>query len=111
MRNILVPQVGHTPFVAALPFFMVTALAFFISFLERHFTQYASIISLHVFYFATVFISNPANIDVAGGIHKMQSSNNFQQWGGISYSHSSSNLIYVNGIGGNTQSILEIKFG
>jgi hypothetical protein len=37
--NILVPQVGQTPWVAGLPFFMVIALAFFISFLARHFTQ------------------------------------------------------------------------
>jgi hypothetical protein len=37
--NILVPQVGHTPWVAGLPFFMVMDLAFFISFLARHLTQ------------------------------------------------------------------------
>jgi len=37
--NILVPQVGQTPWVAGLPFFMVIALAFFISFLARHFTH------------------------------------------------------------------------
>jgi hypothetical protein len=37
--NILVPQVGHIPEVAGLLFFMVMALAFFISFLARHFTQ------------------------------------------------------------------------
>jgi hypothetical protein len=39
MRNILVPQVGQTPCVAGLPFFMVMALAPFISFFARHFTQ------------------------------------------------------------------------
>jgi len=39
----LVPQVGQTPLLAGLPFFIVIALALFISFLERHFTQYASI--------------------------------------------------------------------
>jgi hypothetical protein len=39
MRNIFVPQVGQTPWVAGLPFFMVIALAFFISFLARHLTQ------------------------------------------------------------------------
>jgi hypothetical protein len=43
MRNIFVPQEGHTPWVAGLPFFIVIALAFFISFLDLHFTQYASI--------------------------------------------------------------------
>jgi len=39
--NILVPQVGHTPRVAGLPFFMVMLLASFISLLARHFIQYA----------------------------------------------------------------------
>ena len=43
IRNILVPQVGHTPWVAGLPFFMVIALASFISLFIRHFTQYACI--------------------------------------------------------------------
>jgi hypothetical protein len=38
--NILVPQVGQVPEVAGFPFFMVMTLAFFISFLARHFTQY-----------------------------------------------------------------------
>jgi hypothetical protein len=37
--NILVPQVGHTPWVAGLPFFIVISLGFFISFLALHFTQ------------------------------------------------------------------------
>jgi hypothetical protein len=39
--NILVPQLGHTPCVAGLPFFMVMDLALLMSFLARHFTQYA----------------------------------------------------------------------
>jgi hypothetical protein len=43
-----VPQVGHTPLVAGLPFFIVVALALFISFLERHLTQYASIFFPHL---------------------------------------------------------------
>jgi hypothetical protein len=43
IRNILVLHIGHTPWVAGLPFFIVTALALFISFLVLHFTQYASI--------------------------------------------------------------------
>jgi hypothetical protein len=43
IQNMLVPHVGHTPFVAGLPFFIVTALALFISFLDLHFIQYASI--------------------------------------------------------------------
>jgi hypothetical protein len=37
-----VPQTGHTPFVAGLPFFIVTGLASFISRCVRHFRQYAS---------------------------------------------------------------------
>jgi hypothetical protein len=37
--NILVPHTGHTPWVAGRPFFMVMALAFFISLLVRHLTQ------------------------------------------------------------------------
>ena len=49
IRNMLVPQVGQTPLLAGLQFFMVIALALFISFLERHFTQYASIFFLPVF--------------------------------------------------------------
>ena len=35
------PQLGQTPCVAGLPFFMVMLLESFISFLERHLTQYA----------------------------------------------------------------------
>ena len=49
MRNMLVPHDGHTPLVAGLPFFIVIALALFISFLERHFTQYASIFLPRIF--------------------------------------------------------------
>ena len=49
IQNMLVPQVGHTPFVAGLPFFIVTALALFISFLDLHFIQYASIFFLPFF--------------------------------------------------------------
>ena len=41
--NILVPQFGQVPWVAGLPFFMVIALASFISLLARHFIQYACI--------------------------------------------------------------------
>jgi hypothetical protein len=37
-----VPQTGHVPFVAGLPFFMVTGFASFISRCVRHFRQYAS---------------------------------------------------------------------
>ena len=42
--NILVPQTGQTPCVAALPFFIVIALALLISLLALHFTQYACIV-------------------------------------------------------------------
>jgi hypothetical protein len=44
--NIFVPQVGQTPWVAGLPFFIVMALASFISFLVRHLTQYACMVVL-----------------------------------------------------------------
>jgi hypothetical protein len=37
--NIEIPHVGHVPFVAGLPFFMVTAWVLFISLLSLHFTQ------------------------------------------------------------------------
>jgi hypothetical protein len=37
--NIEMPHVGHVPFVAGLPFFMVTAWVLFISLLSLHFTQ------------------------------------------------------------------------
>jgi hypothetical protein len=51
MRNILVPHTGQTPCVAGLPFFMVMPLAFFISLLARHLTQYACIQSPSFFVF------------------------------------------------------------
>jgi len=41
--NILVAQTGQLPWVAGLPFFMVMALASFISLLALHFIQYACI--------------------------------------------------------------------
>ena len=37
--NIEIPHVGHVPFVAGLPFFIVTAWVLFISLLSLHFTQ------------------------------------------------------------------------
>ena len=40
--NILVPQTGHFPSVAGLPFFIVICTASLISRLVLHFTQYAS---------------------------------------------------------------------
>ena len=43
--NIFVPQLGHTPWVAGLPFFMVIDFASFISFLDLHLTQYACTIT------------------------------------------------------------------
>ena len=42
MRNIFVPQTGHLPWVAGLPFFMVIWAGSAISLLVLHFTQYAS---------------------------------------------------------------------
>ena len=41
--NMPVPQVGHFPFIAFLPFFIVVSAASFISLFDLHFTQYASI--------------------------------------------------------------------
>jgi hypothetical protein len=37
--NILVPQVGHTPWVAGRPFFIVISLGSFISLFALHLTQ------------------------------------------------------------------------
>jgi hypothetical protein len=54
----LVPQVGQTPLLAGLPFFMVIDLALFISFLERHFTQYASIFFSPNFRFYTRYLKH-----------------------------------------------------
>ena len=39
IRIIVVPQTGHFPFIAGLPFFSLTATGFLISRLARHFTQ------------------------------------------------------------------------
>ena len=39
IRNTLVPQEGHVPEVAGLPFFMVMACGSLISLLDLHFTQ------------------------------------------------------------------------
>ena len=39
MRNIFVPQTGQTPWVAGLPFFMVTFFSSFIALLALHLTQ------------------------------------------------------------------------
>jgi len=41
---IFVPQVGQMPFVAGLPFFIVTDFGFFISFFFLHLTQYPVVI-------------------------------------------------------------------
>jgi hypothetical protein len=43
MRNIFVPQTGQMPWVAGLPFFMVTFFSSFIILLDLHLTQYASV--------------------------------------------------------------------
>jgi hypothetical protein len=40
--NITVPQVGHLPFMALRPFFIVSSTASVISFLALHLTQYPS---------------------------------------------------------------------
>lgn len=41
MRYIPVPHFGHSPFMAILPFFILTFFGFFISLFALHFTQYA----------------------------------------------------------------------
>jgi hypothetical protein len=81
MRNMLVPQVGQTPLVAGLPFFMVIALAFFISFLERHFTQYASIFFPHVFYFVLVYFKHGELFDITGSTIKPPAPETFSDTG------------------------------
>ena len=43
MRQIVLPQSGHVPFVMGLPFFVVLATGSFIVFFSLHFMQYASI--------------------------------------------------------------------
>lgn len=42
MRQIVLPQTGHVPFVMGLPFFVVLSTGFFILFFSLHFMQYAS---------------------------------------------------------------------
>jgi len=42
-----VPQTGHFPFIAGLPFFMVTFCAAGSSLLARHLTQYIEAINSH----------------------------------------------------------------
>jgi hypothetical protein len=39
IRMIVVPQTGHFPFIAGLPFFSFTATALLMSRFARHFTQ------------------------------------------------------------------------
>lgn len=43
IRQMVVPQSGHLPFVMGLPFFVVLSTGSFIVFLALHLTQYASI--------------------------------------------------------------------
>ena len=43
MRQIVVPQSGHLPFMMGLPFFVVPSTGSFITFFSLHFMQYASI--------------------------------------------------------------------
>ena len=43
IRQIVVPQSGHVPFVMGLPFFVVLSTGFCMTFFALHFTQYASI--------------------------------------------------------------------
>ncbi len=53
--NTFVPHVGHTPWVAGLPFFIVMAFGFLISTFFRHFMQYACI-GLHLRSFRTSIV-------------------------------------------------------
>jgi hypothetical protein len=50
MRNTLVPQTGHSPCVAGLPFFKVMDFGFLISLFARHFMQYACILTSSLFW-------------------------------------------------------------
>jgi uncharacterized membrane protein len=68
MRNMLVPHEGQTPRVAGLPFLMVTALEFSISFLDLHFTQYASISKPHTLQSLTIYIKRGEHILFIGGL-------------------------------------------
>ena len=43
IRQIVVPQSGHLPFVMGLPFFVMLSTGSFMIFFALHFTQYASI--------------------------------------------------------------------
>ena len=43
MRQMVVPQSGHLPFVMGLPFFVVPSTGSCMTFFALHFTQYASI--------------------------------------------------------------------
>ena len=43
IRQMVVPQSGHFPFVMGLPFFVVLSTGSCMIFLALHFTQYASI--------------------------------------------------------------------
>jgi hypothetical protein len=45
IRFVFVPQTAHVPFMAGLPFRIVTRCGFFCSVFFLHFTQYASVIS------------------------------------------------------------------
>jgi len=90
-----VPQEGQTPLVAGLPFFMVTALALFISFLERHFTQYASIFRPRVFRFLNNLSKTLFNIARDTGRNNGRETI-CQQIYSIFYFHSSSLLTNVN---------------
>jgi hypothetical protein len=53
-----VPQAGHVPLVAGLPFFILMEVGFFISFLARHFIQYACIPFLLSFILAMKLAQN-----------------------------------------------------
>ena len=55
--NILVPQTGHDPVIAGLPFFILTSLASFICLFCLHFMQYPSINSLSLI--RRILIKNP----------------------------------------------------
>jgi hypothetical protein len=56
MRKTLVPQLGHMPFFALLPFFIVTDCSFVISTFFLHFTQYACVIGKPPERFETVWL-------------------------------------------------------
>jgi hypothetical protein len=63
----LVPQTGHVPVVAGLPFFIVIACAFCISRLVLHLRQYPSVIS-YAFPILYILVPHTGHVPVVAGL-------------------------------------------